>query len=110
MINRPKEPHAKDPRKLASGRWQARVTFYDSETGKRRETSQTFATEREAKKWSREQEAEYRQDPNRKPPSDQTLTEFFPEWLKTVEAQGLSAKTVRDYRQMSAHPIGAFGP
>jgi hypothetical protein len=27
--NRLKEPHAQDPRKLKSGRWQARVTFYD---------------------------------------------------------------------------------
>ncbi len=109
MPNRPKEPHAKDPRKLDSGRWQARVTYYDPDTGKRRETSQTFATEREAKKWSREQEMAYREDPNRKPPSVQTLTEFFPEWLKTVEAQGLAAKTVRDYRQMAAHPLNAFG-
>ena len=50
MTNRLKEPHAVDPRKLSSGRWQARVTYYDPNTGKRRETSQTFATEREAKK------------------------------------------------------------
>lgn len=109
MPNRPKEPHAKDPRKLESGRWQARVTYYDTETGKRHETSQTFTTEREAKKWSREQEIQFREDPNRKPPSDQTLFEFFPEWLKTVEARNLAQKTLRDYRQMSAHPIGSFG-
>lgn len=73
MPNRHHEPHAKDPRKLDSGRWQARVTYYDPDTGKRRETSQTFATEREAKKWSREQEIAYREDPNRKPPSDKTF-------------------------------------
>ncbi len=48
MPNRLKEPHSVDPRKLDSGRWQARVTYYDPDTGKRRETSQTFATEREA--------------------------------------------------------------
>ena len=48
MPNRPTEPHAVDPRKLDSGRWQARVTYYDPGTGKRRETSQPFATEREA--------------------------------------------------------------
>lgn len=50
MPNRFKEPHTKDPRKLASGRWQARVTYYDPKTGQRRETTQTFLTEREAKK------------------------------------------------------------
>lgn len=108
MPKRPKEPHAKDPRKLASGRWQARVTYYDPETGKRHETSATFATEREAKKWSREQEMAYRANPHRTP-ADQTLAEFFADWLKTVEARGLAAKTVRDYRQMAAHPLNAFG-
>jgi hypothetical protein len=41
MPNRLKEPHAVDPRKLDSGRWQARVTYYDPDTGKRRETSQS---------------------------------------------------------------------
>lgn len=54
MPSRPKEPHAKDPRQLASGRWQARVTYWDPETGQQHETSATFATEREAKRWSRE--------------------------------------------------------
>ncbi len=43
MPNRLKEPHSVDPRKLDSGRWQARVTYYDPDTGKRRETSQTIA-------------------------------------------------------------------
>lgn len=53
-MNRPKELHTVDLRKLESGLWQAWVTYYDLDTGKRRETSQTFATEREAKQWSRE--------------------------------------------------------
>lgn len=109
MPNRPKEPHAKDPRKLDSGRWQARVTYYDTTTGQRKETSQTFATEREAKKWGREQEQAYREEPNRKAPTDEMLAEFFPRWIKVVEARGLAPKTVRDYRQMSDHPINAFG-
>ena len=108
MPNRPKEPHAKDSRKLKSGRWQARVTYYDANAGKRHETSRTFATEREAKKWSRAEEQRYRTNPNQTP-SSQTLAEFFPTWLQAVEAQGLAAKTVRDYRQMAAHPINAFG-
>ena len=108
-MNRAKEPHAKDPRKLDFGRWQARVTYYDAETGKRHETSQTFATEREAKKWSREEDQRYRTNPNQKQPNNQTLAEFFPTWLQAVEAQGLAAKTVRDYQQMSAHAVDVFG-
>lgn len=109
MPQRPKEPRAQDVRKLDSGRWQARVTYYDAETGKRHETSQTFSTEREAKKWGREQEITLRHDPTRKPPSHQTLAEFIPEWLRTMEAQGLAAKTIRGYRQMAAHALAAFG-
>ena len=42
MPNRLKEPHAKDPRELESRPWQARMTYYDPDTGKRRETTQTF--------------------------------------------------------------------
>ena len=68
MSNRHHEPHAKDPRKLDSGRWQARVTNYDPDTGKRRETTKTFATEREAKKWSQKQEGLYHENPNRQVP------------------------------------------
>ena len=99
MLNRPKEPHAKDPRKLDSGRWQARVTYYDPETGKRRETSQTFATEREAKRWSREQEAEYRQDPNRKPPSEETVSDYLDHWFPEMIAQrALRPSSVARYR------------
>lgn len=70
MPNLHKEPHAAAPQKQVSGRWQGRVTFYDPDTGKRRETAQTFATERGAKKWSRERETLYRENPTRKPPSD----------------------------------------
>lgn len=56
MPNHPKEPHAKNPRKLTGqaskgkgtkkkdDRWQARVRYYDSDTGKRREISQTIGT------------------------------------------------------------------
>jgi len=62
--NRVKEPHAQDPQKQVSGRWQARLTYYDTDTGKRHETTTTFDTEREAKKWSREQEIRYGEDTN----------------------------------------------
>ena len=109
MPQRAKEPHAVDPRKLDSGRWQARVTYYDPETGKRRETSQTFATEREAKKWSREQEMAYRADPNRKPPSDETLGKYLARWLTIKEASPIERKTLDSYRQMAAHSIRELG-
>lgn len=109
MPNRIKEPHAQDPRKLESGRWQARVTYYDPDTGKRRETSQTFATEREAKKWSREQEIEYREDPNRKPPSEQTLGEFLQQWLDFKGTMNIATKTLSSYREMAAHSIRELG-
>ena len=96
-------------RKLESGRWQGRVPYQDPTTGKRREMSQTFATAQEADVWVQDQRKVFREDPNHRPPSDETLAEFFPKWIKTIEAQGLAAKTVQDYRQMGAHAIDAFG-
>jgi len=77
MANRIKKPHAQDPQKQRSGRWQARRTYYDPDTGKRHETTKTFDTERKAKKWSREQEMSYREDPNQKPPSEETFAHLF---------------------------------
>ena len=97
--NRAKEPHAKDPRKLPSGRWQARVTYYDPETGKRLETSKTFDTERTAKKWGREQEMSYREDPNRKPPSEERLGPFLKGWLNDVSAGQVRDTTLVAYRR-----------
>lgn len=104
MPNRAKEPHAVQPQKQDSGRWQARVTYYDSVTGKRREMTQTFATEREAKKWSREQEMAFRDDPNRKPPSDETFAEFFERWLDGVAAARTRDTTTKAYRRYG-HPL-----
>lgn len=109
MPNRHHESHAKDPRKLASGRWQARVTYYDPETGKRHETSQTFATEREAKKWSREQEMAYRDDPNRKPPSEITFAEFFAQWIDGVATARTRDTTIKAYRRYAKPLIEALG-
>ena len=109
MPNRVKEPHAKDPRKLATGRWQARVTYYDPDTGKRRETSQTFATEREAKKWSREQEMAYRENPNRKPPSEEPLAEYLTRWLETMQPPRTRPSTWRGYQQKLQYVIKGLG-
>ncbi len=103
-MQRLKEPHAQDPRKLGSGKWQARVTYYDADTGKRREISQSFATEREAKKWGREQEIAYRDDPHRKPPSDETLGDYLTRWLDDVAAGQVQDTTLVAYRRY-AKPI-----
>ena len=107
--NRAKEPHAKDPRKLQSGRWQARVTYYDPETGKRLETSKTFDTERAAKKWGREQEMQYREDPNRKPPSEETVGAYLNRWLTIKSTLNLADKTLTSYREMAAHSMRELG-
>ncbi len=109
MLIRPKEPHAKDPRKLPSGRWQARVTYYDSETGKRHETSRTFATERDAKRWGREQELAYRDDPTRRPPSDETFGSFFARWLDGVAASRVRDTTVGAYRRYGRPLVKELG-
>ncbi len=69
MPNRANEPHAKDLRKLASGRRLARVTHDDPDPDKRREASTTFATEPETKTWSRKQGRRLREDPDRTPPT-----------------------------------------
>lgn len=109
VLNRVKEPHAQVPRKLKSGRWQARVTFYNPETGDRKETSETFDTEREAKKWGREQEIKFREDPNRRPPSNQPLADFLREWLRIKDTTELEPKTLENYHDMAAHSIRELG-
>ena len=107
--NREKEPHAQDPRKLTSGRWQARVTYYDPDTGQRHEIGRTFDTEREAKKWGREQEMAYREDPNRKPPSEEAFAEFFEKWLEGVAASRVRDTTTKAYRRYAKPVIRALG-
>lgn len=110
MPNRPKEPHkGKDPRKLTSGKCQIRVKYWDPETGTRRETSRTFGTAREASAWGKQQVAAFREEPNRKAPTTQTVADFFEEWLAITKARGLAQKTLRDYRQMAVHAVNAFG-
>ncbi len=109
MPTRVKEPHAQDPRKLTSGRWQARVTYYDPETGERRETSQTFATEREAKKWSREQEMAYREDPNRKSPSEEKFGPYLDRWMTEVARSQVRNTTWNAYHYAALHAIRELG-
>jgi len=85
------------------------VTYWDPETGKRHETSATFATEREAKRWSREQEMAFRADPHRKPPSDETWASYWERWLTSVAATRLRDTTVKAYRRYGAPLCQAFG-
>lgn len=108
--NRAKEPHAQDPRKLSSGRWQARVTYYDAETGDRHEIGRTFDTERAAKKWGREQEIQYREDPNRKPPSVETVQEYLERWFpQMLTRRSLTPSSVARYRADMAHVVRLIG-
>lgn len=109
MPQRPKDPYAVEPRRLPSGRWKGRVVRYDPETGKRHELTQTFDTKKEAKQWAEAEALQYRADPNRKPPSNQTLAEFFPQWIQVIAAQGLADTTLMDYQYMGAHALAAFG-
>ncbi len=99
-----KEPHAIDPRKLPSGRWKGRVQYWDPDTGIRKETTQTFATEREAKKWSRDEERRLQENPRQHVIATQTVGAVITQWLATVESQ-VDPNTYRSYRQMARHSI-----
>ena len=81
MPKGPKQPYSVNPRKLSSGRWKGRVVVYDATTGKRREMTQTFDTKKDAKNWAEKEAAQYREDPNRKPPSEETVGEYLTRWL-----------------------------
>lgn len=107
MPRRPKDPYAVTPRQLPSGRWKGRVVRYDSETGKRQELTQTFDTKREAKAWAEKEAAQYREDPNRKPPSEETLGEYFDRWVRDIVA--VQDSTRADYRRMGAYAVQRLG-
>ena len=109
MPSRPKDPYSVDPRKLPSGHWKGRVVLYDRETGKRRELTKTFATKREAKNWAEAEAEHYRMDPNRKPPSEETVADYLQRWLTIKESLALEQKTLDSYRQMAAHSIRELG-
>ena len=80
------------------------MTYYDGETGERHEIGRTFDTEREAKKWGREQEMAYRQDPNRKPPSEETVEEFLDQWFpKMLSQRSLRPSSIARYRADMDH-------
>ena len=109
MPSRPKDPYSVDPRKLPSGHWKGRVVLYDRETGKRRELTKTFATKREAKNWAEAEAERYREDPHRKPPSEETVADYLQRWLTIKESLALEQKTLDSYRQMAAHSVRDLG-
>ncbi len=108
MPKGPKEPYAVEPRKLPSGRWKGRVVRYD-EMGKRHELTQTFDTKREAKQWAEAEAAKYREDPNRKPPSDETLGEYVTRWVRDTIVGRKADSTALRYRLSLAHAERIIG-
>ena len=97
MPNRPKEPHAVDLRKLDSGRWQARVSYYHPDTGRARETSQTFATEREGKNWLKEKKDLERQHLTEIPLGD--LREYQQRVLANCQRLAQDAELLLDHER-----------
>ena len=110
MPSRPKDPYSVDPRKLPSGHWKGRVVLYDRDTGKRRELTKTFATKRDAKNWAEAEAEHYREDPHRKPPSEETFALFFKKWLEGTAAGRVRDTTLLTYQRYAAPLLAAFGP
>lgn len=108
MPKGPKLPHAQTPIQLRSGRWQGRVTYYD-ELGKRHETTQMFATKREANAWSREQEQVLLRNPRHAFTQDLTVDGFLGEWLETMKPPRTQPETWRGYHSKLDHVRQAFG-
>ena len=94
-------------RKLESGRWQGRVPYYDPETGKRREVSQTFSTAKEADMWVQTQRKAFRESPERRSPRAETLETYLAEWwARTVDgrkSQGTAERYQYDIRHIVEH-------
>ncbi len=104
MPSRSKDPYSVDPRKLPSGHWKGRVVLYDRETGKRRELTKTFATKREAKNWAEAEAERYREDPHRKPPSEETVGDYLKRWFPQMIAQrALRQSSIARYEVDLAH-------
>lgn len=92
------------PGSWPSGRWKGRVQYWDLDTGQRKETTRTFATEREAKKWNREEERRLQENPRSHVAATQTVAEVLTQWMTTVKGQ-VDPNTYRSYQQMANHSI-----
>lgn len=107
MPNRPREPHALQPRRLPSGRWKGRVQAWDPVTGRRREVTRTFDTFRDAQAWSRAEEQRLRQ--GGQPASADSFGAFLDCWLAHVAQSGRAPTTVADYRIQARKAAAALG-
>ncbi len=112
MPKGPVQPYAIEPRQivLKNGKqhWKGRVRVFD-EMGRRKEINKNFPTKKEAKNWAEKEAALYRDNPHRKPPSDETLEEYLTRWLTIKEASPIERKTLDSYRQMAAHSVRELG-
>jgi integrase len=106
----PKEAYALKPRELPSGHWKGRVVVYDPDTGRRREITRTFPTKTAARQWAEREAVQYRDDPLRRRPTEETVGAYLARWLDIKGTTGLAAKTLASYRQMAQHVVNALGP
>ncbi|MGN6204110.1 tyrosine-type recombinase/integrase [Humibacter sp.] len=90
-------------RKLASGRWQARLTFPD---GVRRPAPTTFQTKRDATAWLRQQEADVSrgvwQAQQHAASMAVTFEDYAARWMKNrrVKGRALKPKTLETYQDL----------
>ncbi len=111
MPQRAKEPHSKFYKRSTKHgeHWQGIVIYYDGKTGQRRQTAKTFANKREAEAWARKTEMQFRENPNYKPPSDQSVEAFFRHWLTIKKTMNIEAETYLGYCQRVDHIIRQLG-
>ena len=104
MPNLSKEPHSMDPRKLKSGRWQGRVQYWDPHTGKRRELTQMFDSQKAAAAWAKKEETRLREDPQHIAPGADTVDTYLDRWFPDMVVQrALRPSSVARYEADLAH-------
>lgn len=99
-MKRPKDPHTKIQKRHSKHgvRWQGIVIYYDPDTGRRRQLAKTFPRQREAEDWAKKEEVQFRSNPNRRPPTDLTVSEFMDHWLEIKKAKPVGEGTLESYR------------
>lgn len=99
-MNRQKDPHTKIQKRLSKHgvRWQGIVIYYDPDTGRSRQLAKTFARQREAEDWAKKEEVQFRTNPNRRPPTELTVSDFMDQWLEIKKAKPVGEGTLESYR------------
>lgn len=102
--NRNKSPHSLlqeririTPAGKQKKTWQGIVTYYDPQTGRRRQTARTFSLKEEAETWARATEAEFRSDPLVRTRGQDTFAQFMELWLEIIDQSDRSPTTLADY-------------